>query len=106
MCSSDLTTWASTAEEALAKLDRDGTEFDLVFSDVVMPGMGGVALARELQKRLPLLPVVLTSGYSHVLAQESDHGFELLHKPYSAEQLGRILHRVFGVRAQIAVPAA
>lgn len=100
------TTWASTAEEALAKLDRDGTEFDLVFSDVVMPGMGGVALARELQKRLPHLPVVLTSGYSHVLAQESDHGFELLHKPYSAEQLGRILHRVFGVRAQIAVPAA
>ncbi|MCE4224138.1 hypothetical protein HCU64_10275 [Methylobacterium sp. C25] len=38
--------------------------------------------------------MVLASGYSHVLAQEGAHGFELLHKPYSAEQLSRILRRV------------
>jgi hypothetical protein len=38
--------------------------------------------------------VVLTSGYSHVLAQEGSHGFELLQKPYSAEQLSRILQRL------------
>ena len=100
------TAWAGNAEEALDRLGRDGSGFDLVFSDVVMPGMGGVALARELQNRLPQLPVVLTSGYSHVLAQESDHGFALLHKPYSAEQLGRILHQVFGSRARFAAPAA
>jgi hypothetical protein len=35
--------------------------------------------------------VVLTSGYSHVLAQEGRHGFELLHKPYSVDTLTRIL---------------
>jgi hypothetical protein len=35
--------------------------------------------------------VVLTSGYSHVLAQDGRHGFELLHKPYSVESLTRIL---------------
>lgn len=99
------TTWAGNAEEALDRLGRDGSGFDLVFSDVVMPGMGGVALARELQHRLPRLPVVLTSGYSHVLAQESDHGFALLHKPYSAEQLGRILHQVFGMRSRLTAPA-
>ncbi len=100
------TTWAGNAEEALDRLGPDGNGFDLVFSDVVMPGMGGVELARELQRRLPHLPVVLTSGYSHVLAQESDHGFELLHKPYSAEQLGRILHQVLGMRLALATPAA
>ncbi len=56
--------------------------------------MGGVALAETLRERLPALPVVLASGYSHVLARRDDHGFELLHKPYSAEQLARILQRV------------
>ena len=100
------TTWAGNAEDALDRLGRDGNGFDLVFSDVVMPGMGGVALARELKQRLPDLPVILTSGYSHVLARESDHGFELLHKPYSAEQLGRILHQVLGHRSRITIPAA
>ncbi|WP_409566571.1 PAS domain-containing protein [Methylobacterium sp. E-065] len=91
-------TWAANAEEALDRLGADGNGFDMVFSDVVMPGMGGVDLAKTLQRRLPHLPVVLASGYSHVLAQEGTHGFELLHKPYSAEQLGRILHRFLGLR--------
>ncbi len=100
------TTWACNAEEALELLGRDGNGFDLVFSDVVMPGVGGVALARTLQQRLPHLPVILASGYSHVLAQENDHGFELLHKPYSAEQVGRILHRVLTSRPKMAMPAA
>nr|WP_279602986.1 PAS domain-containing sensor histidine kinase [Methylobacterium sp. E-046] len=91
-------TWAANAEEALDRLGADGDGFDMVFSDVVMPGMGGVDLAKALQRRLPHLPVVLASGYSHVLAQEGTHGFDLLHKPYSAEQLGRILHRFLGPR--------
>ena len=87
------TSWAVNAEEALTRLGPDGDGFAVVFSDVVMPGMGGVALAQLLRERLPDLPIVLTSGYSHVLALEADHGFELLHKPYSAEQVGRILQR-------------
>jgi DNA-binding NtrC family response regulator len=60
--------------------------------------MGGIALARELQRRLPELPVVLTSGYSHVLAQEGVHGFDLIQKPYSVEQLSRVLRKVVGKR--------
>ena len=91
-------TWAVNAEEALDQLGGDGRGFDLVFSDVVMPGMGGVELAKTLQRRLPQLPVVLASGYSHVLAQDGAHGFELLQKPYSAVQLGRILQQVLGPR--------
>ena len=39
------------------------------------------------------MPVILTSGYSHVLAQNGRHGFELLHKPYSLEQLSRVLRK-------------
>lgn len=86
--------WVANAEAALERLGADGDGFDAVFSDVVMPGMGGIALAETLRSRLPPLPVVLTSGYSHVLAEEGSHGFELLHKPYSAEQLSRVLRRI------------
>ena len=88
------TTWAVNAEEALDKLGLDGAGFAVVFSEVVMPGMGGLALAKLLRERLPHLPVVLASGYSDVLAQEGSGGFELLHKPYAADQLGRTLNRV------------
>jgi hypothetical protein len=37
--------------------------------------------------------VVLTSGYSHVLATDAHHGFPLLHKPYSVEELSHILRQ-------------
>ena len=63
-----------------------------------MPGMGGIALAQELRRRLPDLPVMLASGYSHVLAQDADHGFKLLHKPYSAAQLSRVLRHAIAQR--------
>jgi hypothetical protein len=38
--------------------------------------------------------VVLTSGYSHVLAEEGRRGFELLHKPYAVEEVSRVLRRM------------
>ncbi|WP_237481489.1 ATP-binding protein [Lichenibacterium dinghuense] len=91
--------WATDAAEALSRLDGDGA-FDVVFSDVVMPGeMDGVALACEIRRRRPGLPVVLTSGYSHVLAREGPHGFDLVHKPYSAGQLARALGHAVAVAA-------
>ncbi len=58
-----------------------------------MPGMNGVELAGEIRRRRPDIPVVLTSGYSDVLAAEGTHGFDLLRKPYSVADLSRILRR-------------
>ena len=81
---------------ALDRIGPDGSDFEVVFSDVVMPGMGGIEFARLLRPRLPRLPVVLASGYSHVLAQEGAHGFELLRKPYSAEQVSHVLRKAVG----------
>jgi PAS domain S-box-containing protein len=91
------TTWAANANEAL-KLLSEVSGFDAVFSDVVMPGMSGLELGQEIRLRHPGLPVVLTSGYSHVLAEEGRHGFELLQKPYAAEELSRILRKVTAPR--------
>jgi PAS domain S-box-containing protein len=94
---------APNAEEALKILDGDGNRrFDLVFSDVVMPGMDGVTFGNEVRRRLPDLPVVLTSGYSHVLAEDGSHGFELLRKPYSVEELSQVLQRARRPRGQTA----
>lgn len=75
-------------------LGEAGVDFDVVFSDVVMPGMGGLALAKLLRTKLPQMPVVLTSGYSDVLANEGSDGFELLQKPYSADALSSVLDLV------------
>jgi DNA-binding NtrC family response regulator len=89
------TVWAVNAEEALAHLADPAAEpFDVVFSDVVMPGMSGVDLGREIRRRYPGMPVLLTSGYSHVLAEDGRHGFELLRKPYAAEDLSAGLRRL------------
>jgi CheY-like chemotaxis protein len=89
-----VTVWAANAEEALAELAKDADRFDVVFSDVVMPGMNGIDLAHRIRQDHHDLPVLLASGYSHVLAQNGTYGFELLHKPYSVEQLSRLLRKV------------
>ncbi|CAN7598669.1 ATP-binding protein [Phenylobacterium sp. LjRoot225] len=85
------TTWVTNAQEALQRLQEEKRSFDVVFSDVVMPGVSGVELAQSIRRHYPGLPVILTSGYSHVLAEEGRHGFTLLAKPYSAESLARTL---------------
>ena len=88
------TTWAVSAEAALAWLTKDSSRFDLMFSDVIMPGMGGIELALLVRHRYPGLPVVLASGYSAVMAEKGRHGFELIQKPYTSEALVRVFSRV------------
>ena len=87
-------TLAPNAERALDELCSNAGRFDVVFSDVVMPGMNGLDLAKAIHGRYPDLPVILASGYSHVLAREGSQGFELLQKPYLVEQLSRVLSKV------------
>ncbi|TMJ16409.1 MAG: response regulator [Alphaproteobacteria bacterium] len=84
-------TLAPNARAALALLEQRAEDFDLVFTDVVMPGMTGIELAEEVRRLYPEMRVVLTSGYSHVLAEQGTHGFELLQKPYSVEGICRVL---------------
>jgi CheY-like chemotaxis protein len=86
---------ASSAQDALNMLSA-GAAFDVIFSDVVMPGMSGIEFAKLIRERSPEMPIVLTSGYSHVLVEEGRHGFPLLHKPYSAEDVARALREAQG----------
>jgi len=86
-----IVTWVQNGEAALELLDAARDKIDLVFTDVIMPGMNGLDLARHIASRWPDLAVVLTTGYSHVLAEEIGHGFPLLRKPYSVSGLIDIL---------------
>ena len=87
------TVWARNAQEALAHLVEADGAFDVVFSDVVMPGMNGIDLAQNIKRFHPDLPVILASGYSTVIAQKGTSGFQLLHKPYSIDELSRVLRK-------------
>jgi two-component system NtrC family sensor kinase len=91
-------TLVDNATDALAELVLDADRFDVVFSDVVMPGMTGLDLAQAIRDRGIDVPVVLTSGYSQALSQEGVAGFDLVQKPYSIEELSRVLHRAARIR--------
>ena len=92
----------ANASAALAILGENEFAVDLVFSDVIMPGMNGVELAGIIRERYPGLPVVLTSGYSNVLAENAHRGFELIQKPYSVESLSRILRKAITEKLSVA----
>jgi CheY-like chemotaxis protein len=80
---------AYRARAALDLLRSDGP-VDLLFSDIVMPdGMDGIALAQEVRRLQPSLPILLTTGYSDVLAdgRAELQGFPVLAKPYKAAEL-------------------
>jgi signal transduction histidine kinase/ActR/RegA family two-component response regulator len=80
-------TRAPSAAVALRMLDR-GPEADLVLSDMVMPGrLGGMELAREIARRRPDLPVILTTGFSEAAAAAREEGVRLLLKPYRLDAL-------------------
>ena len=83
---------AATPEEAFAVDER----YDLLLTDVVMPGMTGVELWRRLVERGSRAAVLFTSGYSAtVVADGALLPGQLLEKPFSADELAS------GVRAAL-----
>lgn len=76
---------ASSGERALQVL-RDSPKVSLLFSDVAMPGMGGVELAEKAISERPELRIILTSGFAGALqdgpADGRLRGFHFLSKPY------------------------
>jgi two-component system NtrC family sensor kinase len=82
---------APDVEAAIAYLNN-GTTYDLVLSDIVMAGgKSGLDLARELHRTAPATPVILATGYSESAADAVAEGFTVLRKPYSIEDLRRVL---------------
>jgi len=88
---------ARHGEEALQLLARHGEPVHLVFTDMVMPGMGGLELAKEIGKTHPQIKVLFTSGFAsdptagRVAPEELTH---FICKPYSVGQLARKVREV------------
>lgn len=94
---------ARDAASALAIIES-GIPIDLLFTDVVMPGLlKSPELARKAKERLPNLAVLFASGYTeNAIAHGGrlDEGVELLSKPYTREMLARKIRHVLANRQQ------
>lgn len=93
---------AESGAAALATCDRMPTAFDLVLTDVVMPGMSGRELAESLVARFPRLRVAFLSGYTSDAILR--HGVEddrvaFLQKPYTPDALVRFVRGVLDAAA-------
>ena len=90
---------ANNAAEALVALT--GREYDLVFTDVVMPEMSGIELADRLAELRPELPVLLATGFSENLVG-NPHRYSIVSKPYDVGSLARAFSDLLGEGATAA----
>jgi PAS domain S-box-containing protein len=87
----------NSAKEALALFRLDPSRFDLVLTDQTMPGMTGIELTAELLVIRPDLPVILCTGFSHTVTEESAEaagirGFAM--KPLTKQEIAKVLRKV------------
>ncbi|HYE75598.1 MAG TPA: PAS domain S-box protein, partial [Blastocatellia bacterium] len=84
--------------EALEAFRSCSDEFDVVITDLSMPGLSGFELARELMAIRPNIPIIMTSGYLRPEDQEAASHIgirELILKPDTVDELGQALDRIF-----------
>ncbi|MET0980898.1 MAG: response regulator [Telluria sp.] len=81
-------------DDALAHLAA--RHYHVLFTDVSLPGMSGVDLARLSLGRYPHLKVIFASGYGDMLLRHLDFPYQSLQKPYELDQLQDALGRVSG----------
>lgn len=87
---------ARSGEQALDVLRGDDS-VDVLISDVVMPGMDGVTLARLVRMERPAIKIILISGYSEDVARngiDPEAGIHFLPKPFSLKQLAGAVKQV------------
>jgi PAS domain S-box-containing protein len=94
----------TTAEEGTEAISLlHSTSFDLVFSDVVMPGMGGIELAQRIEMELHDMPVLLATGYSDDLLSGDSRNFTVVSKPYDATILRGAISSILQSQCEKAV---
>ncbi len=83
--------------EALTVFRQDPERFDLVITDQTMPGLTGEALSRELLRIRPELPIILCTGFSHIMTAEKAKALGIqayLMKPLAIRDLAPIVRHV------------
>jgi PAS domain S-box-containing protein len=91
----------SRSVEALAAFQKDPDSFDLMLSDQTMPELSGVNLAKQVLRIRPELPIILCTGYSAVVSEETAHDIGIkayVHKPLLKRQLSQLLRELLDAR--------
>jgi len=81
-------------DDALARLAAG--RYDVLFTDVSLPGMSGVELARKAVADAPAMQVIFASGYGDTLLRHVEFPYLSLQKPYELDQLQAALDKVSG----------
>ncbi len=94
----------SEALEAIVRRNRTADAYDLLISDVSMPGMDGITLLKEIRRRQMLLPVALYTAYGAMhptLAQQAQqHGcLAVLDKPIELRRVESLVEEVLAKRS-------
>ena len=87
-------TSVASADEALARLAQG--KVDLLFSDIVMPGMSGIELARRVHSDKSSPPVLLATGYSDEVLKGAAAEFRVISKPYGPAELAEAVAAALG----------
>jgi CheY-like chemotaxis protein len=96
---------AQNGEEALKKLSAE--KYDLVFTDIKMPGMSGIEVAERVKASQPWLPVVIVTGYGTLTDQlraEAAGVSSFLNKPLSPEMIESSASKALAEQDVVAVP--
>ena len=86
---------ANNGADALDILRRT-PDIDVLFTDVMMPGMNGVTLGQEARKISPHIKVLLTSGYAGAMLNQNNsdlRDFQLVRKPYRTAEIVKLLRK-------------
>ena len=97
---------ALSGQEALDKLGSNG--YDLVFTDIKMPGMDGIEVAKRVKEMNPWLPVVVVTGYGSAEneARAEEVGVQgFLHKPLSPEVIEWITQKTLSEKEEAVAEA-
>ncbi len=87
--------------EALEELKENPEKYDLIVSDLTMPGITGTRLISEFRKINANTPVILCTGFSETVNEQSAQKYgitKFLMKPVSREELARTVGELLGVR--------
>ena len=87
----------SNPEEALAYVNSGKVKFDLLITDVVMPEMNGISLAKEIKKKSPHIKIIFMSGYGEEAFEKEygqDRNFKFLQKPFSLKEFTMFVREV------------
>lgn len=80
------------AESAISQFEIE--QFDVLLTDMSLPGMSGMELASQVRQTNPEIKIILASGYGAAVTEQTKFAVQLLPKPFSIEQLMECLNTV------------